>query len=103
MHKSCPYANGQDQAKPTTEHEKRFLFSSMKSPVDSMSQKFPRAVTVCNKITLVTGEHSFQPPDFENGDQRGPCPGLNALANHGYIPRSGVVSVGHSFVTGINS
>ncbi|KAJ5478289.1 hypothetical protein N7530_003798 [Penicillium desertorum] len=74
LHKPCPYANIQDQAKPKTEHEKRFLFSLMKSPVD------------------VTGEHAFQPQDFENGDQRGPCPGLNALANHGYIPRSGVVS-----------
>ncbi|KAL4810251.1 hypothetical protein BDV18DRAFT_166679 [Aspergillus unguis] len=40
----------------------------------------------------VTGKHEFQAPDFDSGDQRGPCPGLNALANHGYIPRSGVVS-----------
>ncbi|EME39685.1 hypothetical protein DOTSEDRAFT_91962 [Dothistroma septosporum NZE10] len=39
----------------------------------------------------VTGEHEFQPPG--EGDQRGPCPGLNALANHGYIPRDGVVSL----------
>ncbi|KJK64499.1 Peroxidase family 2 [Aspergillus parasiticus SU-1] len=40
----------------------------------------------------ITGDHAFQPPDFEKGDQRGPCPGLNALANHAYISRSGVVS-----------
>ena len=26
-------------------------------------------------------------------DNRGPCPGLNTLANHGYISRSGVSSV----------
>ena len=26
------------------------------------------------------------------GDQRGPCPGLNTLANHGWLPRNGVVS-----------
>ncbi|KAG9519681.1 Cloroperoxidase, partial [Aureobasidium melanogenum] len=38
----------------------------------------------------VTGRHAFQPPNFENGDQRGPCPGLNALANHGYISRDGI-------------
>lgn len=25
------------------------------------------------------------------GDKRGPCPGLNTIANHGYIPRNGVV------------
>ncbi|PIG89593.1 oxidase [Aspergillus arachidicola] len=36
--------------------------------------------------------HTHYPPDFEKGDQRGPCPGLNALANHAYISRSGVVS-----------
>ncbi|KAH6905561.1 Chloroperoxidase [Coprinopsis sp. MPI-PUGE-AT-0042] len=26
------------------------------------------------------------------GDQRGPCPGLNVLANHGYLPRTGVAT-----------
>ncbi|KAI0878223.1 Chloroperoxidase [Hypoxylon argillaceum] len=41
----------------------------------------------------VSGEHAFKAPDFANGDQRGPCPGLNALANHGYIPHNGVVSL----------
>ncbi|KAF7332444.1 Cloroperoxidase [Mycena kentingensis (nom. inval.)] len=25
-------------------------------------------------------------------DQRGPCPGVNTLANHGYIPRNGIAS-----------
>lgn len=43
--------------------------------------------------SAVTGDHAFQAPDFEKGDQRGPCPGLNALANHGYIPHNGIVSV----------
>ncbi|KZV89111.1 Cloroperoxidase [Exidia glandulosa HHB12029] len=28
------------------------------------------------------------------GQQRGPCPGLNTLASHGYLPRSGVASPG---------
>ncbi|KAJ6141516.1 hypothetical protein N7470_009906 [Penicillium chermesinum] len=71
LHKRCPYAKDHEAEQ---KNEKRFLFDLMKSPVD------------------ITGEHQFQPPDFENGDQRGPCPGLNALANHGYIPRNGVVS-----------
>ncbi|KAF8519981.1 Cloroperoxidase [Hysterangium stoloniferum] len=31
--------------------------------------------------------HAFHPPT--EGDIRGPCPALNALANHGYLPRSG--------------
>ncbi|KAL3420535.1 oxidase [Phlyctema vagabunda] len=39
----------------------------------------------------VSGKHAFKAPDFDAGDVRGPCPGLNALANHGYIPHDGVV------------
>ncbi|QRV75403.1 peroxidase family 2 domain protein [Ceratobasidium sp. AG-Ba] len=35
----------------------------------------------------VSGQHVFVPP--KAGDQRGPCPGLNALANHGYLPHNG--------------
>ncbi|OLN88356.1 Aromatic peroxygenase 1 [Colletotrichum chlorophyti] len=56
-------------------HEKRVLFDPMTKPID------------------VTGAHEFIAPDFENGAQRGPCPGLNALANHGYINRNGVTSL----------
>jgi hypothetical protein len=44
-----------------------------------------------NKAIDVTGKHAFQAPS--STDQRGPCPGLNAMANHGYIHRSGVVSL----------
>ena len=33
-----------------------------------------------------TGTHAWVAPNFGAGDQRGPCPGLNALANHGYLP-----------------
>jgi hypothetical protein len=39
----------------------------------------------------VTGEHKFKTPN--NKDYRGPCPGLNALANHGFIPRNGIASI----------
>ncbi|KAF2688487.1 Cloroperoxidase, partial [Lentithecium fluviatile CBS 122367] len=39
----------------------------------------------------VSGEHKFVPPGPK--DYRGPCPGLNALANHNYIPRNGVSSI----------
>lgn len=31
----------------------------------------------------VSGAHAFLPPG--HSDLRGPCPGLNALANHNYI------------------
>ncbi|KAJ5095070.1 hypothetical protein N7532_007361 [Penicillium argentinense] len=83
LHKRCPFADIPESAMSGHGHDKRFLFSLMNKPVD------------------VYGEHEFQPPSFENGDQRGPCPGLNALANHAYIPRSGVVSFGN-VITAIN-
>lgn len=41
----------------------------------------------------VTGAHAFVPPNFAAGDLRGPCPGLNALANHNYLPHNGFASV----------
>lgn len=47
----------------------------------------------------ITGRHKFQAPS--GSDQRGPCPGLNALANHGYISRDGVTSF-VEVVTAIN-
>ncbi|KAK6838809.1 hypothetical protein RU639_000907 [Aspergillus parasiticus] len=70
--KRCPYLDIHHQVRAGV--HKRLLMDSMNSPID------------------ITGDHAFQPPDFEKGDQRGPCPGLNALANHAYISRSGVVS-----------
>lgn len=39
----------------------------------------------------VSGFHAFKAPGPL--DDRGPCPGLNALANHGYLPRSGRATV----------
>ncbi|KAL0567956.1 hypothetical protein V5O48_014036 [Marasmius crinis-equi] len=32
-------------------------------------------------------QHQFQAP--VGGDARGPCPGMNTLANHGFLPRNG--------------
>ena len=42
-----------------------------------------------NQRVSVTGVHKWVAPG--PNDIRGPCPGLNALANHGYFPHSGVV------------
>ncbi|KAF8912302.1 hypothetical protein CPB85DRAFT_1389693 [Mucidula mucida] len=44
-----------------------------------------------SQLIDVNGEHAYRPP--EKGDLRGPCPGLNALANHGYIDRSGLTTL----------
>ncbi|KAI4660829.1 uncharacterized protein J4E79_005397 [Alternaria viburni] len=38
-----------------------------------------------------TGEHRYIAPG--KNDLRGPCPGLNVMANHGYLPRNGIASV----------
>ncbi|KAJ3515015.1 heme-thiolate peroxidase [Coprinellus aureogranulatus] len=35
-------------------------------------------------------DHPWQP--LQPGDIRGPCPGLNTLASHGYLPRDGVAT-----------
>ncbi|KAJ1026678.1 hypothetical protein NDA13_004051 [Ustilago tritici] len=35
-------------------------------------------------------DHPWQPPP--PGAKRGPCPGLNTIANHGYLPRDGIVN-----------
>jgi hypothetical protein len=48
------------------------------------------------------GAYAFKPPSRVNtltGDQRGPCPGLNAMANHGYLPHNGVASI-QQFIDG---
>ena len=42
-----------------------------------------------DQLIDVTGDHAWVAPG--PNDIRGPCPGLNALANHGYFPHSGVV------------
>ncbi|KAJ3834285.1 hypothetical protein F5878DRAFT_630941 [Lentinula raphanica] len=44
-----------------------------------------------------TGQHAFVPPGPD--DRRGPCPGLNAMANHGYIPHNGFATI-DEFVQG---
>lgn len=40
------------------------------------------------QLTPTTGKHKFIPPGPK--DKRGQCAGLNAAANHGYLPRDGM-------------
>lgn len=42
------------------------------------------------QLVNVHGEHEYRDPG--PGDIRGPCPGLNAAANHGYLPRDGIAT-----------
>jgi hypothetical protein len=50
---------------------------------------FPTTVVNLKKFP----EAAYPYEDPKHTDQRGACPGLNTLANHGYIPRSGIVTV----------
>ena len=47
-----------------------------------------------------TGDYAWVAPG--SGDQRGPCPGLNALANHGYLPHNGVADI-QTIVSAVNN
>ena len=42
------------------------------------------------QLVSVSGDHEFRLPG--PNDIRGPCAGLNAAANHGYIPRDGIAT-----------
>ncbi|CZR58273.1 related to oxidase [Phialocephala subalpina] len=53
------------------------------------------------QLINVSGAHAFTPPDFSAGDLRGPCPGLNALANHNYLPHNGFATI-DQFVSATN-
>ena len=89
----CPYAKRaledpeylkqhlkeRDAAHPEKEHEKR----------QSGPGNIPFTTFNENQLVDVTGEYAWVAPG--PNDIRGPCPGLNALANHGYFPHSGVV------------
>ncbi|CAH0395146.1 unnamed protein product [Bemisia tabaci] len=50
------------------------------------------------QLISTSGEHKFVPPNFKAGDQRGPCPALNALANHNYLPHNGVATIGRLII-----
>ena len=43
------------------------------------------------QLVDVHGDHEYQDPG--PNDIRGPCPGLNAAANHNYLPRSGIATL----------
>lgn len=50
---------------------------------------YPTNITGLKKFP----EAAYPYRDPQASDQRGPCPGLNTLANHGYINRNGITTV----------
>ncbi|KAF1818800.1 Cloroperoxidase [Dissoconium aciculare CBS 342.82] len=55
-------------------------------PTHALYNKFDAAA----QHVSVSGKHEYRAPG--PGDIRGPCAGLNAAANHGYIPRDGIAT-----------
>lgn len=82
-------ANGIPKERPL---KPRAVFDAAAQLIDGQfcnTTNFRRLLT----FQIVSGDHEFQMPDYDAGDVRGPCPGLNALSNHGYLPRNGIASV----------
>ena len=74
----CPHQANQNEAR---------------CPHLAMKEDLKRQTTFDPSSQLVntTGEYAWVAPG--TGDQRGPCPGLNALANHGYLPHNGIADI----------
>lgn len=84
-----------------SEEERRAL-ASITAQIEAGIEKresSPRSLVFSAKDQYVSnsGDHAFVPPGA--GDQRGPCPGLNAMANHNYLPHNGVATISQ-FVKG---
>ncbi|KAJ6524585.1 Chloroperoxidase [Mycena vulgaris] len=74
-------------------------FSTAASTPTSKEVRDGQTATLINFPTQPTDTGLKQIPDAAHpfiapgpNDQRGPCPGMNTLANHGYIPRNGVAT-----------
>ena len=87
-HALCPYA---ERALKDPEFLKRHLdkeSSTQDEPASEKRQSGPGGLPFTtfneNQLIDVTGVHAWKAPGPK--DLRGPCPGLNALANHGYFP-----------------
>jgi hypothetical protein len=67
------------------------LLGALGDTVSGLLNSVGQAVVVKSNLRPESG-YEFQAPG--SGDSRGPCPGLNLLANHGYLPRNGYVNMG---------
>lgn len=92
---------------PAAMYEKRAEFENLKVALrefDGRLKGEKRAVgfNAATQYVPTTGANKFVPPTNVNtltGDQRGPCPGLNAMANHNYIPHNGIATI-DQFING---
>ena len=72
-----------------SDHAATFSPKHIRKPLPKRQSTFDAA----SQEVSTTGQYAWEAPNFAKGDQRGPCPGLNALANHGYLPHNGVSDV----------
>ncbi|TVY82201.1 Aromatic peroxygenase [Lachnellula suecica] len=56
------------------------------SPAHALYDSFDAS----SQLVSTSGDNAYQAPG--PGDIRGPCAGLNAAANHGYLPRDGIAT-----------
>ncbi|KAA8620057.1 Peroxidase-2 domain containing protein [Pyrenophora tritici-repentis] len=68
------------------------LGGTLQATLDPIFGLIPTEDSVNGLRRFPEANHPFQAPGPT--DQRGPCPGLNTLANHGYIPRNGIATIG---------
>ncbi|KAI4625943.1 hypothetical protein J4E80_003077 [Alternaria sp. BMP 0032] len=67
------------------------LLGSLGGVVDGLLSSVGQAIVKKSNLRPEPG-YEFKAPG--PNDSRGPCPGLNLLANHGYLPRDGYVTYG---------
>ncbi|RDW75389.1 hypothetical protein BP6252_06531 [Coleophoma cylindrospora] len=63
---------------------------------EGVAKQLTKKVTTFDPVAQlidVHGDHEYMLPNYTAGDVRGPCPGLNTLANHNYLPRNGFATM----------
>ncbi|KAH9906966.1 hypothetical protein F4778DRAFT_778393 [Xylariomycetidae sp. FL2044] len=94
------YASGKSSAQPEARGDPTGLLGgvttllggSLEAIRDNVLGLIPTSKAVEGLQKFPEDDHPFQEPGPT--DQRGPCPGLNTLANHGYLPRNGIATIG---------
>nr|XP_018904130.1 PREDICTED: aromatic peroxygenase-like [Bemisia tabaci] len=83
----------------STEEQSQVLHRLLRQAADARTKRQSPYIPFDKDLQRVQtdGPHKFVAPG--PGDQRGPCPGLNALANHNYIPHNGIATV-DQFIAG---
>ncbi|KAI9727902.1 MAG: hypothetical protein M1828_005307 [Chrysothrix sp. TS-e1954] len=73
-------------SRQTTGNQSPVPCTPVQPPFDAKSQ-----------YVSTSGKYKFVAPSAS--DARGPCPGLNAAANHGYLPHNGIATI-QQYITG---